>query len=128
MRRASSSVSCAASSSSSRCERMKHDEKIVITGAAGLVGQNLVPLLAEHGYTNLVAMDMHRHNTKILKELHPTLRVVEADLAERGAWEEEFQGAGIVMQLHAQITGKTSDPFVRNNLLATSNVLDAMKR
>ncbi|RXE27105.1 NAD-dependent epimerase/dehydratase family protein, partial [Xanthomonas perforans] len=44
--------------------------KIVITGAAGLVGQNLIVELEQQGYTQLVAIDKHAHNLQILRELH----------------------------------------------------------
>ena len=87
---------------------------VVITGAAGLVGQNLVLLMREQGYTNLVAIDKQSTNLKLLGELNPGVRVVEADLATHGAWESEFTGADAVVVLHAQITGKTSSPFVRS--------------
>lgn len=99
--------------------------KIVITGAAGLVGQNLVVELKQQGYSQLVAIDKHAHNLAILRGLHPEVRTVEADLAEPGAWAAEFDGAACVVQLHAQITGKTTDLFVRNNLTATEHVLAA---
>jgi nucleoside-diphosphate-sugar epimerase len=101
--------------------------KIVITGAAGLVGQNLVVELKEQGYTQLVAIDKHEHNLAILQQLHPGVRTVLADLAEPGAWTHEFEGAQCVAQLHAQITGKTTDLFTRNNIQATQRVLDAMR-
>ncbi len=104
-----------------------HDRqsKLVITGAAGLVGQNLIVELKRQGYSHMVAIDKHAHNLDILRRLHPDVRVVEADLAEPGAWKDEFKGATCVAQLHAQITGKTTDVFTRNNLTATSHVLDA---
>jgi nucleoside-diphosphate-sugar epimerase len=99
--------------------------KIVITGAAGLVGQNLIVELKQQGYTQLVAIDKHAHNLAILRGLHADVRTVEADLAEPGPWAAEFDGAACVVQLHAQITGKTTDLFVRNNLTATRHVLAA---
>jgi nucleoside-diphosphate-sugar epimerase len=102
--------------------------KIVITGAAGLVGQNLIVEMEQQGYSQLVAIDKHAHNLEILRRLHPRVRVVHADLAEPGDWSQEFNGAGCVVQLHAQITGKTGELFVRNNLEATAHVLDACKR
>ncbi len=101
--------------------------KIVITGAAGLVGQNLIVVLKEQGYTNLVAIDKHEHNLRILAELHPDVRSVLADLAEPGPWTLEFEGAACLAQLHAQITGKTTDLFTRNNIEATQRVLDAVR-
>lgn len=100
------------------------DKKILITGAAGLVGQNLVVELIRQGYTQLVAIDKHEHNLEILSGLHPSVRTVHADLAEDGNWKDEFADVDLVLQLHAQITGKTAEPFVRNNIVATRNVLD----
>lgn len=101
--------------------------KIVITGAAGLVGQNLIVELKQQGYTQLVAIDKHAHNLEILQTLHPDVRIVLADLAEPGDWANAFSGAACVVQLHAQITGKTTDLFVRNNITATGHVLKACR-
>ncbi|WP_165711246.1 NAD-dependent epimerase/dehydratase family protein [Stenotrophomonas maltophilia] len=101
--------------------------KIVITGAAGLVGQNLIVELKQQGYTQLVAIDKHAHNLEILRGLHPDVQTILADLAEPGDWAHAFEGARLVVQLHAQITGKTTDLFVRNNLTATGHVLAACK-
>lgn len=106
---------------------MGRQGKIVLTGAAGLVGQNLVVELRAQGYANLVAIDKHAYNLDILHQLHPEVRCVLADLAEPGDWQDEFMDAACVVQLHAQITGKHSDVFVRNNIDATRRVLDAMR-
>lgn len=100
--------------------------KLVLTGAAGLVGQNLVVELMARGYQNIVAIDKHEYNLGILRQLHPRVRCVLADLANKGTWENEFADAACIVQLHAQITGKHSDLFVRNNIDATRLVLDAM--
>ncbi len=105
--------------------RIGKDAHIVLTGAAGLVGQNLIVELKAQGYTRLVAIDKHAHNLGILRGLHPEVQAIEADLAEDGPWREAFRGADVVVQLHAQITGKTRDLFDRNNLEATKRVLDA---
>ncbi|WP_312326624.1 NAD-dependent epimerase/dehydratase family protein [Stenotrophomonas sp.] len=103
------------------------NDKIVLTGAAGLVGQNLIVEMKQQGYTQLVAIDKHEHNLEILRKLHPDVTTVLADLAEPGKWNEAFEGAKLVVQLHAQITGKTTSLFVRNNLTATEHVLAACK-
>ena len=102
--------------------------KLVLTGAAGLVGQNLIVELKAQGYTQLVAIDKHAYNLDILRQLHPDVTTVLADLAEDGDWTQTFAGAACVVQLHAQITGKSPELFVRNNLDATAKVLDAVRR
>ncbi|MBO9768126.1 MULTISPECIES: NAD-dependent epimerase/dehydratase family protein [Xanthomonas] len=100
-------------------------DKIVLTGAAGLVGQNLIVEMKQQGYTQLVAIDKHEHNLEILRKLHPDVKTILADLAEPGVWSEAFAGARLIVQLHAQITGKFRTLFDRNNLQATENVLKA---
>ena len=105
---------------------LDRNAKIVLTGAAGLVGQNLLVELKAQGCTRLVAIDKHARNLAVLRRLHPDVEAIEADLAEPGAWQDAFAGADCVVQLHAQITGKFAEEFVRNNVDATRCVLAAM--
>jgi nucleoside-diphosphate-sugar epimerase len=107
---------------------MDFNRKIVITGAAGLVGQNLVILLREHGYGNIIAIDKHHANLALLQKLHPEVQTLSADLAEPGSWQEMFEHADTAIMLHAQIGGKDPDVFVRNNIAATGHVLDAIQK
>jgi nucleoside-diphosphate-sugar epimerase len=105
-----------------------HSQKIVITGAAGLVGQNLTIMLREMGYQHLVAIDKQRSNLVLLAQLNPGVRTVLADVAEDDAWAEELKDAGAVVMLHAQIGGLEPEAYVRNNVVATDRVVDAVKR
>jgi nucleoside-diphosphate-sugar epimerase len=107
---------------------IERHNKIVITGAAGLVGQNLIVELKRQGFTSLIAIDKHAYNLNILRKLHPDVVTVEADLAELGEWEACFVEASAVVQLHAQITSKYPENFVRNNITATHHVLDAIRK
>jgi nucleoside-diphosphate-sugar epimerase len=100
--------------------------KIVISGAAGLVGQNLVLMLREAGHREVVAIDKQVANLDLLERLNPGVRTVLADLAEDGPWREAFEGAESAVVLHAQITGKTAAPFERNNITASGNVFRAI--
>lgn len=104
------------------------NDKIVLPGGAGLVGQNLVARLREQGYSNIVVLDKHSSNLKVLRELHPQVTAVDVDLAAPGAWQEHFQGAKAVVMLQAQIGGHDSAPYQRNNIASTEHVLAAMKR
>ena len=101
--------------------------KIVITGAAGLVGQNLLVELESQGYTNLVGIDKHAYNLGLLRRLHPGVQAVAADLAVPGDWSDAFAGADCVVLLHAQITSKHAADFVRNNIDATRQVLQVCR-
>lgn len=106
---------------------MDKDSKIILPGGAGLVGQNLIVLLKQRGYHNLVVLDKHVANLATLKQLHPDLQIEYADLAEKGSWQSHFSGAAIVVMLQAQIGDPNLEPFVRNNITATQNIIDAIK-
>jgi nucleoside-diphosphate-sugar epimerase len=106
---------------------MDKDDKIIVTGAAGLVGQNLVLLLGEAGYRHIVAIDKQADNLRLLSQLNPGVQAIEADLAEPGDWTRTFIGAKAAVVLHAQITGKTAEPFERNNIVASRLVFDAAR-
>jgi uncharacterized protein YbjT (DUF2867 family) len=88
----------------------------------------LVLLLREQGHDNLVCIDKHADNLRLLGQLNPGVRVVEADLSQPGDWESEFQGANAAIVLHAQITGKTDAPFITNNIEASRLVYAAIQK
>lgn len=107
--------------------KVNKDIRIIITGAAGLLGQNTILLLREEGYQNLIAIDKHEKNIAILKQLNPGLKVVQADLAVPGTWQREFKNADVLLQMHAQITAVELEEFKRNTLESTKNVIKAAR-
>jgi nucleoside-diphosphate-sugar epimerase len=100
---------------------------VIVTGAAGLVGQNLIPRLKSRGW-RVIGVDKHPTNTQRLRELHPDIRVIETDLAQPGGWQEAFAGADAVVLNQAQIGGLERAEFVANNVTATEHVLAAIAR
>lgn len=102
-------------------------KKVVLPGGAGLVGQNLIARLLRTGYRDIVAIDKHAANLKVLRRLYPAVQAIEADLAEPGSWQDSFAGAHAVVMLQAQIGGTQPALFVRNNVTASERVLEAMK-
>lgn len=104
---------------------MDKNSKIVITGAAGLLGQNLITELLSQGYTNLTAIDKDEHNLEIMAKLHPDVKRICADLSERGDWEKSFEGCGTLFLLQAQITGAEYPIFQKNTVDSTKNVIAA---
>src|SRR5262249_6524017 len=109
-----------------RVSDMNPGEKIVITGGAGLVGQNLIVRLKQKGLTRLVAIDKHSKNTSTLRRLHPDITVVEADLAEPCEWESALAGAGIVVLTMAHIGGLSLPQFRLNTVAASRRILDVI--
>lgn len=101
--------------------------KILLPGGAGLVGQNLVVRLKDAGCTDLVVIDKHRPNLKVLRDLHPDITVIEADLSQPGDWQGAFEGAAAIIMLQAQIGGLVEDEFIANNQTSTAVILDLIR-
>ena len=61
--------------------------RVLVVGAAGLVGQNLVPSLIASGQS-VVAVDKNGPNLALLARRNPGLQTIEADLCEsRDRWD-----------------------------------------
>ena len=103
------------------------NKKIVLPGAAGLVGQNLVARLLAKGYTDIVVIDKHEANLVVLNQVQPGITTQLADLAVPGDWQKHFVGADVVVMLQAQIGGIDYQEFVRNNVDSTRLVLEQIK-
>lgn len=102
--------------------------RIVVTGAAGLVGQNLIPRLKTKSPLQILAIDKHAHNAAILRELHPDIRVLVEDISKPGTWQDELNGCTHLVIAHAQIGGLHLEEFVRNNVQATDLLLHAAQQ
>lgn len=101
--------------------------KIIVTGAAGLVGQNLVARLKDRSDLELIGIDKHAANSRLFREIHPSVELIESDLAQKGDWEKCFEGADTVIVNQAQIGGLDYEEFDANNIVATRNILSAAR-
>jgi len=104
-----------------------NNQKIILPGGAGLVGQNLIARLKARGYTNIVVLDKHAANVEVLRRMHPDVLTECVDLSEEGSWQAHFTQAGAVVMLQAQIGGIDFGEFERNNLASTRLILDAIR-
>jgi nucleoside-diphosphate-sugar epimerase len=104
------------------------NQKIVLPGGAGLVGQNLVACLKLNGYTDIVVIDKHRTNLEILKQVHPEITTHFADLSVTGDWIKLFESASTVVMLQAQIGGNVYRQFIDNNIASTRLIIEEIIR
>lgn len=106
---------------------MVKKQKLIITGAAGAVGQNLIKLLEKENY-EIIAIDKHKYNLGVLKKLRPKVVCVLADVSERGSWEKHFKGADILISLQAQISSKHSEDFIKNTVRSQEILCEVCKK
>jgi nucleoside-diphosphate-sugar epimerase len=100
--------------------------RVVVTGAAGLVGRNLLPRLITRGF-DVVALDKHPQTAELLAGINPRIRVVKADLACDDGWQESLLGADSLVSSHAQIGGIHAQEFEDNNIRATTRLFEAAR-
>lgn len=103
------------------------ETKIIITGGAGLVGQNLVAKLKQHAYYKIVCIDKSLVNSAILRKQHPDIEVIVADLAKDDGWQHALADCDALVHAHAQIGGLVPQEFVDNNILASERVMAAVQ-
>jgi dihydroflavonol-4-reductase len=99
---------------------------IVVTGASGLIGANLVrALLAEQGERQVRGL-VHQ-DRRALMGLN--LDLVQADLSDRASLERAFNGADVVYHLAASISLRMDswETVAAVNLEGTRNVLEACR-
>jgi nucleoside-diphosphate-sugar epimerase len=101
--------------------------RIAVTGAAGLVGQNLIPRLKSAGLTDITAIDKHPANTAILRRLHPDIEVIEANLARDDGWQNAVAACDVIVVCHAQIGGLNPNAFEEDNVVATRRLIEVVK-
>jgi nucleoside-diphosphate-sugar epimerase len=100
---------------------------IVLAGGAGMVGQNLVPLLRAAGHRVLV-IDKHAENLALLGRLNPGVEAHLADLAVEGSWMGCLEGAAAVVDIKAQIAAPRPEIYQRNNVESQRLILEACRK
>ena len=100
-------------------------KRILVTGAAGFVGSHLVPMLIRRGYLVTALVKNKAEKDKINPK---ATKIIVTDLAKKGAWQKNLNNFDYVIHLAAQISSKTPHDFVKNNVIASQNLVKALKK
>lgn len=98
-------------------------KNVFVTGAAGFVGRHLIRHLGPKNY-RVTALVHNAHQKKLLP---PKVKVVVGDLAQRSSWQAGLKEQDVLVHLASQISAKEREQFVKNNILATQNLVLAAK-
>lgn len=103
--------------------------KILVTGGAGFIGSNLIPLLLEKGYTVSVFDNLYSGKMENLEKVqkHPQFRFVGGDIRDRATLHNALAGIDAIVHLAAliDVTASVEDPALTHevNVTGTLNVL-----
>ncbi len=108
-------------------------KKIIVTGAAGFIGSNLVDHLLSRGHEVLgldnFSTGCHRFIEKATT--HPNFKIITCDLLDKGEIVQYFQGYDVVFHLAANADVRFGFTHPRKDLeqntIVTFNVLEAMR-
>jgi UDP-glucose 4-epimerase len=107
--------------------------KILVTGAAGFIGSNLVDRLLADGHEVAGFDNFSTGQIEFLENAlrSPGFRLVHGDLLDAGALDHAMEGAELVfhMAANADVRFGTSHPRkdLEQNTIGTANVLEAMR-
>ena len=104
--------------------------KIIILGAAGFIGTNLVIELAKDEKNEITVVDRDRLYFKTIEDLKiPSLRIVESDLSMDTDYESLVEGQEIVYHLLSTTVPTTSNQHIseelKANVLLSANLFEA---
>jgi dihydroflavonol-4-reductase len=99
-------------------------KKILVSGAAGFIGSNLVPELLRRG-NRVVCLVRPDEDTSRIQGLD--CRIVTGDLLEKTSLAEAVRGAEYIFHLAALLGGGTPEAFLRVNYEGTKNLIEVCR-
>ena len=113
---------------------MKKIEKVVVTGAAGFIGSNVVDMLLNKGCKVIGLDNFSTGNKKFIKDAskNNNFQLVNCDLLQPKEFEKYFHQSDIIFHLaaNADVRFGVEHPSkdLEQNTIATFNVLEAMRK
>lgn len=98
---------------------------ILITGATGFIGKNLIPVLAKHHRLRILVR--RTSNIELFKE-KPNIDIVFGDIEKGAGIDDALQNIDMVVHAAARTMGKNYLEYYQTNVLGTLNVIRAMEK
>jgi nucleoside-diphosphate-sugar epimerase len=100
--------------------------KILVTGAAGFLGRELVAGLVRHRYTDIRCFVRPGHDVAALEKLGGSLEFVRGNMTARADVETAVCDVDVVFHLAAAMKGSAADMFL-NTVVGSLRLLEALE-
>ena len=108
--------------------KISKNSKIFLTGASGFVGNHVVRLLIDNGYTNLTCLKRHDSNLSYLGHSYEIkCHWVTGDLLNLPLLEEQLADHEVIINLAAEVSFSTRNKkqLLQNAVSSTANLINA---
>ncbi|NRB61636.1 MAG: NAD-dependent epimerase/dehydratase family protein [Saprospiraceae bacterium] len=103
------------------------NQKILVTGASGLVGSHLIRLLLARGYQHIRAIKRPSSDMSMVQSVANAVEWVEGDILDPIFLEDIMHGVSVVFHCAAKISFEARDAksMYRTNVEGTTNMINA---
>lgn len=104
--------------------------KIILLGAAGFIGTNLVIELAKNSENEITVVDRNKQYFKTLQDMNlPSLNIIQSDLTMDSDYEKLVEGEDLVYHLVSTTVPTTSNQAIaeelKGNVVLSANLFEA---
>jgi len=104
---------------------MNLDSKILITGATGFIGSNLVRVLLNKGYKNITCLVLPQDNIEPIKDFN--VNIVYGDITNKDSLYKVLKDIEVIIHLAAVVGSDDYEVNNKVNYIGTKNIIEVIE-
>lgn len=104
---------------------MNLKSKILITGATGFIGSNLLRILLNKGYENITCLVLPQDNIEPIKDFN--INIEYGDITDKDSLYDVLRGIEVIIHLAAVVGSEDYELNNRVNYIGTKNIVEVIE-